>query len=178
MVYLQLFWEFFKTGLFAIGGGYATLPFLFNIAEKYDWYTQVDLGSFIAISEVTPGAIGVNMATFAGFAAGGMLGGLIATLALVLPAFLIIVAISRFVPDFKEKPLIHRALYGLLPVATALIAVAGMHLLETALLSFSSVRGYVSGWLLLAILLVLSLYFKRNPFWLLGVGAVWGLVFL
>ena len=85
MIYLQLFWEFFKIGLFAIGGGPATLPFLMDLTEKYDWFTMADLTNMVAVAESTPGPIGLNMATYAGFHAAGIPGGVTATMSLVLP---------------------------------------------------------------------------------------------
>ena len=86
MIYLSLFFEFFKIGLFAIGGGLATLPFLLNLSEKTGWFTEQQLVQMIAVSESTPGPVGVNMATFVGVQSAGVFGGLIATVALVLPA--------------------------------------------------------------------------------------------
>ena len=90
MVYLQLFIEFFKIGLFAVGGGLATIPFLMDLPEKYDWYTKADMASMLAISESTPGPVGINMATYAGYNAAGISGGIVATLSLVHPTLLII----------------------------------------------------------------------------------------
>ena len=98
MVFLLLFLEFFKTGLFAIGGGMATLPFLNELANKYPWFTVDDLSDMIAVSESTPGPIGVNMATYAGYTTGfnelgvlgGILGAFVATLGLVTPSVIII----------------------------------------------------------------------------------------
>ena len=79
MIFLRLFYEFFKAGLFAVGGGLATLPFLQDIADKTGWYTQAQLADMIAVSESTPGPIGVNMATYVGFTVGGVPGAVIAT---------------------------------------------------------------------------------------------------
>ena len=80
MIYLRLFWEFFKTGLFAIGGGMATLPFLHDIGEATGWFTQAQLMNMLAVSESTPGPIGINMATYVGFTVAGVPGAVIATL--------------------------------------------------------------------------------------------------
>ena len=85
MLYLQLFWEFFKTGLFAIGGGMATLPFLYDMADKTGWFTRAQLADMIAVSESTPGPIGVNMATYVGFLTGGVLGAMRPTVAVTAP---------------------------------------------------------------------------------------------
>lgn len=86
MVYIQLFYEFFKTGLFSFGGGYATLPFLYHISDTYGWYTSKQLSDMIAVSSITPGPLGVNVATFSGYATSGILGAFIATGAVILPS--------------------------------------------------------------------------------------------
>ncbi|MBR6348683.1 MAG: chromate transporter, partial [Spirochaetales bacterium] len=88
MIYLRLFWEFFKTGLFAMGGGMATVPFLFDISAKTGWFTASELADMIAISESTPGPIGVNMATYVGFTTAGIPGGIVATFGLFCPALI------------------------------------------------------------------------------------------
>ena len=95
MILLKMFWEFFKTGLFTVGGGLATLPFLYRIAEKTGWFTAEDVGTMIAVSESTPGAIGVNMATYVGYMTKGILGAIVATIGLVVPSIIIIVLVSK-----------------------------------------------------------------------------------
>ena len=134
MIYLQLFFEFFKTGLFAVGGGMATLPFLYDMAEKTNWFTSGQLADMIAVSESTPGPIGVNMATYVGFTTAGFWGGLIATLALVTPSVIIIVIISYFLKSFRENKYVDAAFYGLRPASTGLIAAAGMTVVTITLL--------------------------------------------
>ena len=134
MIYLQLFFEFFKTGLFAVGGGMATLPFLYDLAEKTNWFTSGQLADMIAVSESTPGPIGVNMATYVGFTTAGFWGGLIATLALVTPSVIIIVIISYFLKAFRENKYVDAAFYGLRPASTGLIAAAGMTVVTITLL--------------------------------------------
>ena len=134
MIYLQLFFEFFKTGLFAVGGGMATLPFLYDMAEKTNWFTSGQLADMIAVSESTPGPIGVNMATYVGFTTAGFWGGLIATLALVTPSVMIIVIISYFLKAFRENKYVDAAFYGLRPASTGLIAAAGMTVVTITLL--------------------------------------------
>ena len=134
MIYLQLFFEFFKTGLFAVGGGMATLPFLYDMAEKTNWFTSGQLADMIAVSESTPGPIGVNMATYVGFTTAGFWGGLIATLVLVTPSVIIIVIISYFLKAFRENKYVDAAFYGLRPASTGLIAAAGMTVVTITLL--------------------------------------------
>ncbi len=134
MTYIYLFLEFFKIGLFAIGGGPATLPFLSELANKsYGWYSQQDLANFIAISEGTPGPIGVNMATYAGYHAGGILGGVIATLGLIAPSLIIILIVARFLKDFGENRIVKSVFYGIRPAVAGLITVAVLNLFGMAL---------------------------------------------
>ncbi len=122
MVYLQLFVEFFKTGLLAVGGGLATLPFLKEIAQKYAWFSVSQLTDMIAVSESTPGPIGINMSTYAGFHAAGIPGAIVATLSLVLPSYIIILIVSRFLEKFRDSPLVNNIFYGIRPATAGLIA--------------------------------------------------------
>ena len=124
MTFLTLFWEFFKTGLFAVGGGLATLPFLRDIAVRFDWFTLDQLSDMIAVSEATPGPIGVNMATYAGFNAAYILGALTATLALVLPSFIILCVIARFLKRYNESRLVRGIFYALRPATAAIVTAA------------------------------------------------------
>lgn len=135
MIYLQLFWEFLKIGLFAVGGGMATLPFLQDLAESTGWYSQSLITDMIAISESTPGPMGVNMATYVGYhmgcntvlgPAGGILGAVIATLGLVAPSIIVILIIARFLQKFRHSRTVEAAFQGLRPASTALIVVAGL----------------------------------------------------
>ena len=121
MIYLQLFYEFFKTGLFAVGGGLATIPFLSAMTDKYTWFTKAQLADMIAVAESTPGPIGVNTATFAGYNAAGIPGAIIATLSLVLPSYIIILAISKALQKFRDNKYVNDAFTGLRPAATGLI---------------------------------------------------------
>lgn len=125
MIYIQLFYEFFKTGLFAIGGGMATLPFLYDMADKTGWFTAAQLSDMIAISESTPGPIGVNMATYVGYTTGGIIGGIIATIGLITPSIIIIIIIAFFLKSFRENKYVDAAFYALRPASTGLIAGAG-----------------------------------------------------
>lgn len=134
MLYLQLFLEFFKTGLFAIGGGMATIPFLYEMSDKTGWFTHGDLANMIAVSESTPGPIGVNMATYVGFITGsnqggaafGVLAAVTATLGLMTPSVIIILIIAGFLKSFKNSKHVKQAFYGLRPASTGLITAAGI----------------------------------------------------
>ena len=121
---LQLFWEFFKTGLFAVGGGMATLPFLQAIGESTGWYTYTDLMNMLAVSESTPGPIGINMATYVGFTAAGVPGAVIATLGEVTPSIIVILIVAVIVRGFRDNVYVDRAFYGLRPASTGLIGAA------------------------------------------------------
>ena len=103
MLYLQLFWEFFKTGLFAVGGGLATLPFLQDMSDRTGWFTHAQLADMLAVSESTPGPIGVNMATYVGFSTGGVGGALIATLGLITPSVIVILIVAAFLKAFRDS---------------------------------------------------------------------------
>ena len=134
MIYLQLFFEFFKTGLFAIGGGLATIPFLTDMGARTGWFTAGDLANMIAVSESTPGPMGVNMATYVGFHTGGVLGGVVATLGLVCPSIIVILIIAGFLKKFRESRGVDAVFYGIRPASTALIAAALVEVCSIALM--------------------------------------------
>jgi len=133
MIYVKLFIEFFKAGLFAIGGGLATLPFLYDISDRLGWYSYEDLANMIAISESTPGPVGVNTATYVGNTVSGILGAIIATIGLVVPSIIIIVIISKILKKFKNSKTVENIFYGLRPASTALIAAAGVSVIKISL---------------------------------------------
>ena len=126
MILLRLFWEFFKTGLFAVGGGMATLPFLYDMSTRTGWFTQAKLADMIAVSESTPGPIGVNMATYVGFEIAGIPGAVIATMGLICPSIIIVLLIARVLKQFRSNKTVDAAFYGLRPCSIALIAAAGL----------------------------------------------------
>jgi len=134
MIWIRLFYEFFKAGLFAIGGGLATLPFLQEISQATGWFTQQDLMDLIAISESPPGPIGVNAATYAGYHACGVFGGVTSTLGLVAPSVIVILLVSKVLDRFKESSLVQHIFYGLRPASTGLIAAAGFSVVLATLL--------------------------------------------
>ena len=126
MIYLKLFYEFFKTGLFAVGGGLATLPFLSDMADRTGWFTQAQLADMLAVSESTPGPVGVNMATYVGFETAGVLGAVVATLGLVTPSVIVILIVASFLKAFRSNRFVDAAFYGLRPASTAMVASAGI----------------------------------------------------
>lgn len=145
MIYIQLFYEFFKTGLFAIGGGLATLPFLYNLSDKTGWFTHTDLTNMIAVSESTPGPIGVNTATYVGFTVAGLPGAIVATLGLVAPSIIVILIIASFLKAFRDSRMVESAFYGLRPASTGLIAAAGIPVILTSVLSVDSLYALLTG---------------------------------
>lgn len=138
MIYLLLFINFFKTGLFSIGGGLATLPFLYEMSNRTHWFSTSDIADMIAISESTPGAIGINMSTYAGFKTADYPGGVLATVALATPSLIIILIISGFLQKFKESRHVQNALYGLRPASIAMITAAGLNVAKVALINLDA----------------------------------------
>ena len=126
MILLRLFYEFFKTGLFSIGGGMATIPFLQHMGEATGWFTNQDLTMMIAVSESTPGPLGVNMATYVGYETAGIPGALTATLGVITPGLLIILLIASFLGKFRNNRHVEAVFDGLRPASTALIVSAGI----------------------------------------------------
>lgn len=133
MIYLRLFLEFFKTGLFAVGGGLATIPFLYDMADKTGWFTRGELSNMIAVAESTPGPIGVNMATYAGVQAAGIPGGITATLGLILPSLIIILIIAQVLNKFKSNKIVQDVFYGIRPVVAGLVAAAAVDMINLAI---------------------------------------------
>ena len=171
-LFLTLFFEFFKTGLFAVGGGMATLPFLYDMGARHpDWFSSAQLADMIAVSESTPGPIGVNMATYVGFETAGILGALIATLGLITPSILIILLVARVLKQFRTNPYVDAVFYGLRPCSVGLIAAAGMLVVKIALFRWEAL-GTGAGWwraffnwkglILAAVLLVLTRAIKAT----------------
>jgi len=137
-IYLRLFWEFFKTGLFAIGGGMATIPFLKDIGLTTGWYTQTDLMNMLAVSESTPGPIGINMATYVGYTAAGVPGAVIATIGEVTPSIIVILIVAAMLKRFRDSKYVNNAFYGLRPASTGLIGAACASVVLQVLLGIQS----------------------------------------
>ena len=139
MKLLLLMAEFFKTGLFSVGGGLATLPFLYEMSTNHpDWFTHSDLADMIAISESTPGPIGINMSTYAGYSVAGIPGGILASLALALPSIIITLIIARFLAKFRRSKIVEGAFYGLRPASIAMISVAFLNVAKVALVNLDA----------------------------------------
>ena len=176
MIYLLLFWEFFQTGLFAVGGGLATLPFLYSISDRYGWFTHAQIADMLAVSESTPGPIGVNMATYCGMTVAGVPGALVATLGLILPSILIILLVASLLTRFRENRFVESVLRVLRPVSVGMVAAAVWSVVKAGLF----VGEWTVSWIALAVfgvVLVLALKFQKlHPIVLMILGAAAGIV--
>lgn len=178
MLYLQLAFEFFKTGLFAIGGGLATLPFLREISTKYGWYTLSELSNMIAVGNATPGPIGINMATYAGYTTGGIFGGILSTFSIILPSFIVILIISTVLEKFRSSIYVEGAFKGLRPAVVAMIGMAFLQLAKESFLIPNSHNISIKHVVLFALMFAMTKIQKKN-FTLLYIiaGAIIGIIF-
>lgn len=190
MIHLRLFLEFFRVGLFSVGGGLATIPFLTDLGLRTQWFTQAQLANMVAVSESTPGPMGVNMATYVGFQTAGPLGCVVATLGLITPSVVIILIIARFLQSFRQSRTVDAVFYGLRPASTALIASAGF--LSVAKVSLLHLEAMLPGqaadiaalfnWKSILLFLAIFLCLRHpklkavHPIVFIGIGALAGLV--
>ncbi|MCR5747397.1 MAG: chromate transporter [Lachnospiraceae bacterium] len=185
MMLLRLFFEFFKTGLFSVGGGLATLPFLYEISDKTGWFTHSNVADMIAISESTPGAIGINMSTYAGYHTAGVIGGFVATIGLAMPSFIVILIIAKFLDKFKGNRYVDAAFYGLRPASIAMITAAGVNVVKIALINipaFEATHSIADLFIWQAIVLAVILFivrkkFKFHPILAIFASALIGIIF-
>ena len=171
MIYLQLFVQFFKIGLFAFGGAYATIPFLYDISDRFGWFSHQDILNMLAVSQTLPGPIGINIATFAGLKVAGVAGALVASFALVAPSLILVGLAFEFLKKFSDHPVVNAVLWGLRPAASAMIAYALVVIGRAAL--FDLPRFHTTGQLLdifkinafviLAILVLINTKTKIHP---------------
>ena len=185
MIYLRLFFEFFKIGLFSVGGGLATIPFLSDLGERTGWFTAGQLADMIAISESTPGPMGVNMATYVGFTGGGIFGGIIATLGLICPSIIVILIIAKFLQRFRQSRVVDSVFYGLRAASVALITSAMLQVAEIAftrydLMSPDSLTFHWQAAILAVVIFVLLKFTplkKLHPICFIVFSALVGIVF-
>ena len=182
MIYLRLFWEFFKTGLFAVGGGMATFPFLSALGVKTGWFTQSQLADMIAVSESTPGPIGVNSATYVGFTVASIPGALIATLGLITPSIIIIVIIAALLNNFKDNRFVSSVFRCLRHASVGLITVAGLAVAKLVFVPTKDTDINLAGNIILAVVLLIFSHFvpktkKVHPLVWIACSAVVGIVF-
>lgn len=179
MILLRLFYEFFKVGLFSIGGGLATLPFLYDISDKTGWFTHTDITNLIAISESTPGPIGVNAATYVGFLTHGFVGAMTSTLGLIAPSIVVIILVSRVLERFRDSRLVDDLFYGLRPASTGLIASAGFLVVKSTFFAPAAASLSIR-WpqVVLAVVLYAAIKkFNKHPIVYIAAAAVIGVIF-
>lgn len=167
MIYLRLMFEFFKVGLFSFGGGYATIPFLYHISENFGWYTLKELTQIIAVASITPGPVGVNAATYAGFKTAGILGALSATVSEILPSFIIVIIVATLLKSFSEKKWVKYIIETLKPISCALLVSVAISLFKLEIKDIKSVV------LLLAFILI-SYKTKKEPLFYIFIAGLVG----
>lgn len=167
MHFLTLAYEFFKIGLFSFGGGYATIPFLYNISEVYGWYTLKELTQMVAVASITPGPVGINAATYAGLKTSGILGSIIATTSEMVPSFILVILVSKILNKFHENFYVKALIDTLKPIGCALLVSVSIGLLKPQIFDTKAM-------LLLALLLILSWRSKKDPIFYLFISGVIG----
>ncbi len=191
MIYLRLFYHFFTTGLFSIGGGLATLPFLYDLSDKTGWFTHEELTNMLAVSESTPGAIGINMATYVGFEVASVPGSIVATIGLITPGIIIILIVAKILERFRKSRYVQWALYGLRAASVALVAAAALSVFRVSLIHYDRIgiifeeNGTplsdvfdVKGLILAAFLLFATRKWEKiHPIFWIAVSAVAGIAF-
>lgn len=184
MLYLKLFWAFIQVGLFSIGGGYAALPLIQNqVVDTYGWLNMGEFADIITISQMTPGPIAINTATFVGTRIGGVWGAIVATLGSVLPSFIIVLTLAILYKKYKNIKYVQGILYSLQPAVIGLIASAGLTMVVYALWNGGTVIFNIKsidfiGFAIMAICVFLSRRFKMSPILLiLGAGIVGGVIY-
>lgn len=177
MMLIDLFLSFFKIGLFAVGGGLATLPFLYELANTHNWISIADISNLVAISESTPGPLGINMATYVGFLQSGVLGAIIAPIGEVMPSIIIIVIIAGFLKKFKESKIVKNVFYGLRAASCALIVVAGVGVARLAFFGEKLTDFFWQGAVLAVVLYFAIKKLKWHPVAFIAISAIIGIIF-
>ena len=193
MIFLELYIRFFMVGLFAVGGGLATLPFLTSMGETTGWFDAMDISNMVAISESTPGPIGINMATYIGYQVGselsaplGIVGSIIATLGEVTPCILIILIISGMLMKFRDSKYVEYAFYGLRAASVGLITAAWLGVAKIAFWNseafsqggnFLMAIDYKSVILSAVIFFLITKFKKIHPIALIVLAAAAGIIF-
>lgn len=169
MIYLQLIIEFFKIGLFSFGGGYATIPFLYHISNVHSWYSLDELTQMVAVASITPGPVGINVATYAGLKSAGIIGSLLATTSEMLPSLFLVIIVSKLLRKFSDNFYVKSIIETLKPISCALLTSVAIGLLKPAI---SDLKGMI----LLAILLLMSWKSKKDPLFYIFISAIVGIV--
>ena len=202
LLFLRMFFEFFKTGLFAIGGGMATVPFLSAMGSQTGWFSSRELADMIAVSESTPGPIGVNMATYVGYVIGhgqgeaegpvaagilGLVGAIVATIGLITPSIIIILIVAHFLEKFRENKYVAAALYGLRAASVGLITSAAFSVILIAIFGIENIALWrnavfdIKSIILAVVIFVMSRYIPKvkdwHPIFFILIGAACGIIF-
>lgn len=170
MIYLQLALEFFKIGLFSFGGGYATIPFLYHISQEFGWYTLEELTQMTAVASITPGPVGINVATYAGLKTAGVFGSLLATTLEMLPSFILVLVVARLLKKFSDNFYVKSAIETLKPISCALLTSVAIGLLKPEIQDIKAM-------ILLAILLLLSWKSKKDPLFYIIIAGIAGIIY-
>lgn len=181
----RLIFHFFKAGLFAVGGGLATLPFLYEMGEVTGWFNQQDILNLLAVSESTPGPIGINMSTYVGFITSGIPGAIFASLALAAPSVIVILLVIRVLDKFKGSPVVEGVFKGLRPASIGLITAAFLGVVKESLLypdHYAGVNTLLSvfnwkGIVLAAVLFLIMKKWKKHPIVYIAIAAAAGIAF-
>lgn len=169
MIYLLLIWEFFKIGLFSFGGGYATIPFLYQLSVQYGWYTIEELKQMTAIASITPGPVGINVATYAGVNTANIMGAICATVSEMVPSLILVIIVSKLLRKFSENFYVKAIIASLKPISCALLTSVAVGLLKPTM-------GDIKGLILLAVLLLLSWKSKKDPIFYMIIAGVTGVI--
>ena len=170
MIYLQLAFEFFKIGLFSFGGGYATIPFLYHISQEFGWYSLDELAQMTALASITPGPVGINVATYAGLKTAGVLGSLSATLFEILPSFVLVLIVAKLLKKFSDNFYVKSVIETLKPISCALLCSVAIGLIRPEINDLKAMA-------LLAVLLLLSWKSKKDPLFYIMIAGVVGIIF-
>lgn len=176
MLLINLFWQFMKIGLFAIGGGLATIPFLMTLSETTKWFSIQELTDMIALSESTPGPLGVNMATFVGIKTSGILGGIMATLGLVFPSFVIIILISKLFAKIQSNKFVQGLFYGLRPAIAIMILFFVFQIIKLIIHTIPNLSDLLLSGSLLILFTILTFRYKWHPIIFICIGAIMGIL--
>lgn len=177
MIYLQLFYTFFKIGLLGFGGGYGMLSLIqFEIVERHQWLSINQFTDIVAISQATPGPIGINSATFVGFSVAGIGGAIIATFAVVLPSFILMYVLIKIFNRYKDSPYVKSIMFVMQYVVIGLITSAAVMLINEE--TFGEDFSNIFAWATLLVAFVAMRFVKVNPILLIFVGGIVGWLFL
>ena len=169
MIYLLLIYEFLKIGLFSFGGGYATIPFLYDISIRYNWFSLSELTNMTAIASVTPGPVGINAATYAGIKSAGVAGAMISTLSEMLPSLILVVIVSKILNKFSDNFYIKSAIESLKPISCALLTAVAIGLIKPDISNLKAL-------FLLGMFFLLSIKTKKDPLYYILIGGIAGIL--